>query len=211
MFYKEQIRNLQQTLLEEMSDARFVAALETALAVHGVKDCSALARLDVSSGLFWHLARKYDRVVTKDGNSNYIRHNDAYIREGTHADIVAVDGIFAYSLDGLKARYELHSQTRELSALASRYIASDIAAFQARQAKPKATPTAAVGAGPAWGELDADEAEFEAQCKRADWYYSYSDDIGVYRRGKAHCDQLKAAADSKGGNYTLIYKHYSSK
>lgn len=59
--------------------------------------------------------------------------------------------------------------------------------------------------------MTEDEQVFEKLCIRADWYYSYSDDINVYRAGKAGCEQLQKEAGQLGGNFALIYKYYSTK
>jgi len=211
MTYKEQLRALQESLLAEVPDARVVATLGSALVVHGFKASAYPMRLDVSGSLFQHLIKKYDCSIIQNSGDKILLFNGAYITEGTFSDIVSVDAIKVYSLDGLRTRYEAQSRVGKLGSIAAGYIAADIAAFQAEQAKPKPESVVTEVKGPTWGELDAEELAFEVECKSADWYYSYSDDLSVYRCGKAQCEQLEAVARNKGGNYALIYKHYSSK
>ena len=60
-------------------------------------------------------------------------------------------------------------------------------------------------------EAATGDAEFDAYRKDVlnhDYYYHYSDDGGVYRRGSEHAAKIKKIADEKGGIYLAFYKHY---
>lgn len=192
MFYKADLLEIQQELLAKVSGARVVAALETALMIHGLAPVSTVARFDVSSGLYHYLIKKYNCQVFKLGASEVIEYRGAYLMEGTYSDITQVDGIYVYGLNGLRMRYAVQGQTIEEA-----------------QAQPPEVAVAVNGVN--WGDLDTEEAAFEVECKAADWYYSYSDDLGVFKRGREKCDRLKAVAEAKGGKYAQIYRYYSER
>lgn len=56
--------------------------------------------------------------------------------------------------------------------------------------------------------------EFKDYChqlERHDWYFTFSDDHDVYRRGSASEDKLKQIADKNGGQYALMFDAYCNK
>jgi len=61
--------------------------------------------------------------------------------------------------------------------------------------------------------LEEAQADFVKRVSKADWYYSYSDDLSVYRAGKAECDALKTEGKTLGFNWSKFnvenYTDYS--
>lgn len=55
------------------------------------------------------------------------------------------------------------------------------------------------------------EVAFEEACKRHDWYWSYSDDNSVWRKGRDNLKTLEETRDQLGANAKLIFDKYSSR
>lgn len=202
-----------QTKLAAISPNRdIVATSVTALFVHGVEpECKAM-RFDVSASLFAAIVQATGATVTDskiEGRRAKV-YADTWIQEGTRLGKVFRDGICVYDLEDIKVRYEIQGRSQSYGlADHARAAAHKIQKFQDRQAMPKPEPVVVVT--PDQMGLDADEQAFADLCAKADWYYSYSDDNDVWRRGRDSCAALKATADGKGGKYTQVYKYYSSK
>lgn len=52
---------------------------------------------------------------------------------------------------------------------------------------------------------------FRLMCLQHDWYYSYSDDGGVWRRGNDRQKKLEAIVAEKGGKYKDYWDNYALK
>lgn len=55
---------------------------------------------------------------------------------------------------------------------------------------------------------DAEFDEFARQVRGHDWYYQYSDDGAVFRRGADNHERLEAIAKIKGGIYQKYWEYY---
>lgn len=56
-----------------------------------------------------------------------------------------------------------------------------------------------------------EEEAFKAECEKMDWYYTYSDDNSVWRRGQAERKRLEARRDELGGNAPAIFRAVSTR
>lgn len=215
MIRKNEIVALAKEVQAYAPNETVVAAGTTALILHGVMEATTHAHFHVSATMFETIrAARHSVVATVEGR-RMIQVGDAvWVHEGPYLDTTFVEGVKVYTLNGLRVRYELQGRGTHRGALEARCLAGDIARHQVKMDELAAVPAGAVvpvKVLPHWGELTEAEQAYEARCVRADWYYSYSDDINVYRAGKASCGDLKAEADKQRGNYSLIYKYYSTK
>lgn len=215
MIRKNEIIALAQEIQAYAPDCVVVATGTTALILHGVMDATTRAHFHVSSTLFEAIrVARHCFVAQVDGRRMMQVGHEISVHEGPYLDITSVDGVKVYTLESMRVRYELQGQGTHLGALEARCLAGDIARHQVKLEELASVPADSVvpvKVLPNWGELTEAEQAYEARCDRADWYYSYSDDITVYRAGKASCEELKAEADKLQGNYSLIYKYYSTK
>lgn len=61
------------------------------------------------------------------------------------------------------------------------------------------------------GNTDDEELkDYALRLSRHDWYYSFSDNCGVYRRGSDVERSLKEVAATKGGKYKELYDLYNN-
>jgi hypothetical protein len=210
MVYKNQLLALQTQVQAYGPNRSVVAGAATSLVVHGVLDSVARAHFDVSSTLFEAAAAEHKVYfyASINGNRAFQIGHDLTLCEGVRLGVVMVDGIHVYDLETLYVRYDARSRGE---AIWAGHISVKIAERLAELAKPKPEAVAPVKPGPTWGELNEAETAYEQRCSRADWYYSYSDDIRVFRAGKESCEKLKAEAAEQGGNYALIYKYHSTR
>lgn len=51
--------------------------------------------------------------------------------------------------------------------------------------------------------------EFYKELERHDWYYCWSDDSGVYRRGEADWNRLEGIAKAGGTSYVRLMTDFS--
>ena len=123
----------------------------------------------------------------------YYRH-DVTIYEGTNLGKEMVDGLWVYPFKSIKARLEIMGDRRDIRLPEVKTTVEEIK-------DEKVVKT--------FDNLTEEQAAFEARCKAADWYYDYSDDIRVFRRGRDQCEALKKEAEVHGGVHLDIYKHYS--
>lgn len=170
---------------------------ETSLVAHGVMDNKVVAGVDVSATLFNRIAEATGNIVRTSQGRRYLQYShEVVIREGTHCGIEMKDGVHVYPFKNIKTRLEFYGDRRNLQLPEVK---------EAETVKPKNT------APKEFVNLTEEQATFELRCKAADWYYSYSDDAGVYRRGRAQCEGLKKEAEEHGGIHLDIYKYYSSR
>lgn len=202
-----------QTKLSAISPSRDIVATSlTALFVHGVDTELHCLRFDVSASLFAAIVKATGATVVDRKEEGRVAKVDVdtWIHEGTRLSKEFRNDICVYPLEDIKIRYEVQGRSNDYGlADHSRAFAQKIQAFQDKAAMPKPEPVVVVT--PDQMGLDADEQAFADLCAKADWYYGYSDDIDVWRRGRDSCAALKATADGKGGKYTQVYKYYSSK
>lgn len=213
MVYKSQLLALQAQVRAYAPGHNVVAGAATSLVVHGIMDNVSRACFDVGARLF--AAAAAEHKVRFYGDINGCRAfqigHDLTLCEGVFTGIVEVDGIHVYDLESLYVRYDARSRGEGSEAIWAGHVSVKIAERLAELAKPLPEKVEPVKPGPTWGELNEAETAYEQRCNRADWYYSYSDDIRVYRAGKECCDRLKLEADDLGGNYALIYKYHSTR
>lgn len=211
MIYKNDLLALQAQVQQYYPDGKVVLSDESSLLVFGLKDSLVSVTFDVSASLFARAVKATgSSVFIKDGNKTTRICDLVYLAEGVNLGQVKVDGLLMYNLKSIIARFNYKGSMSGDSSLANRIIAQRLAEYQEEQAKskqvvPPATPQ------PTWGELTEVEQVFEQRCIKADWYYSYSDDIRVYRAGKEVCDSLEKEARANGGNHQLIYRYYSTR
>ena len=168
---------------------------ETSLHAHGVMDTVSTAGVDVSATLFAKIAKAIGNgILTKNGRRFMYYRHDVTIYEGTNLGKEMVDGLWVYPFKSIKARLEIMGDRRDLRL-------PEVKASVEEVKVEKVVKT--------FDNLTEEQAAFEVRCKTADWYYGYSDDISVYRRGRDQCDDLKVEATKKGGVYLDIYEHYS--
>mgnify|MGYP000900376865 CR=1 FL=1 len=195
MIYKSNLASAQALVSCFAKDERVACSDETSLVLYGIMDCAVVAHFDVSSTLFAAAKQATGRPVTNlQGRRSLTLSDDVIIHEGTRPSIIRHEGIYTYPLEDIQTRFKLKGDRRDLSAP------------PARSVPPKSAPK-----GPTWGELSAEEQDYEARCKRADWYYSFSDDRMVWRNGRDCCEALRKEATAKGGVYVDIYKYYSTR
>lgn len=198
----------------------------TALVVHGCMNRTVSISLDVSSHSFRDLTEGLPpaKIQKVSGAMMCSPRRDVYIREGINLGEALVNGVRTYSLTSIKDRAELlasrpghtgwsdacsmlssiQHHEREVEEAASRKAAEEAARLKVVTDRQTAEERFLKDADPELiGYVD--------RCKRADWYYSYSDDIAAYRLGKEVCTKLEAEARTKGGMYLEVYRHYSSK
>jgi hypothetical protein len=170
---------------------------ETSLVAHGVMDNKVVAGVDVSATLFNRIAEATGNIVRTSQGRRYLQYShEVIIREGTHCGVEMKDGVHVYPFKNIKTRLEIMGDRRDLRL-------PEVKAAGKEVKVQKVVKT--------FDNLTEEQAAFEARCKTADWYYSYSDDAGVYRRGRAQCEGLKKEAEEHGGIHLDIYKYYSSR
>lgn len=207
-------------------DGTLVVGGFTALVVHGYMASTASVSLDVSSRAFRDLAEGLStaNVQRVNGTRWCSPIPDVYVREGIQLGDVLVGGIRTYSIAGIKARAELlatrpghlgwgdacvtlsviQAHERKVEKAAERRAAEEETRLKVATNRQEIEEGFLKGA-------DQQLVEFIDRCKRADWYYSYSDDLTAYRRGKEVCTELEATARTKGGVYKEVYAHYSTR
>lgn len=201
-----------------VGDNTVVASARAALVVHGVIDVCNMASFDVSATAFAIIAAEYKQPVLTVGGirRTMLERGGVIIFEGTYIDTVPVNDIVTYKLEGMKCRSDAWGRPgsshndKELH----RSLTIAIEQHQEKQVHAEArAATAALKDAPKvkrWNdsELTDDERKFEEACLAHDWYYSYSDDIIVWRNGNAK--QLEIEADLKrvGGNAHAIFQFY---
>ena len=170
---------------------------ETSLVAHGALETITTAGVDVSASLFAKIAKAIGNTIqTKKGRRFMHYRHDVTIYEGTSLGKEMVDGLWVYPFKSIKARLEIMGDRRDIRLPEVKTTVEEIK-------DEKVVKT--------FENLTDDQATFELRCKAADWYYSYSDDLSVYRRGRDQCEALKKEAEVHGGIHLDIYKYYSSK
>jgi len=206
MFVKAQLLDLQAAIQEFHLDGTVVVSDDTCLLAYGMLDSAVEVHFDVNATLFQAIVAATGITV-----GGHALHREAqyshgvFIHEGVYAGKTKVDELYVYDLENLRVRLERRGRKNLKACIA----AESGAKFQAELAAP--APVAPVPAGPTWGELNEAEQAYELRCQKADWYYGFSDYLPAYKAGKADCEALEAEAKKQGGNYALLYKHYSSK
>lgn len=132
---------------------------------------------------------------------------------------VVVNGLTTYPLEDvlLRARHQAGNKGSLAKQAETILIRADlIAQLQAAEAATTLEPVVPAFDGKTTKvreydpeTLTKEEKEFEDSCRRADWFYGYSDDIRVYKAGKVHCDSLVATSKRLGGVYLQILKFYN--
>lgn len=208
MFRKNDIARIQKEIQAYDIGGDCIAGDTTCLVVYGINDMTTTISFDVSRSLFDAILSSMNVSCHGTVNQRSFHYDhDVIVSEGVYGGEVMVDGIKVYNLAGLHTRFSLKGNT----SFPCRILAGSIKELMdnpkvSEVVKPVTPPTPVKS----WGALSAEESLYEEACQKADWYYSYSDDASVYRRGKAECEGLKAKA-GQGGNYALIYKYYSTK
>ncbi|MNP89094.1 hypothetical protein D3C85_14940 [compost metagenome] len=198
MIRKSDLIAIQQQVRAYGLEHSVVFSDETSLIHYGIVESSAVAHVDVSSSLFIKIANDTGNAVTTNkGRRSLVMNDKVVIHEGTNLGKVMIDGIYVYPIEHIQSRLKIRGDLRDLSL--------------PKAAEPKKAEEAPVKQIPTWDNMTEAEADFEARCKRADWYYSYSDDIRCYRAGKSQCEALQSEAASHGGVYSEIYKYYSTR
>ncbi|ARV77175.1 hypothetical protein FDI21_gp004 [Pseudomonas phage Noxifer] len=196
-------------------DAKVALADNTALFFHGIVKTANSAIFEVSATLFETARQRTGNFVSTDlGVRGLFLRDGLLLLEGVHADIVWQEGVPMYTLEAMRVRYELMGRGEKPFASSHARFAYDIGQLQAKLAEPEpaapvAQPVAHVE--PDFGELTEAEAAFRDRCKKADWYYGYSDSLQVFKAGRACCDALKAESVQHGGNYAALYQYYSTR
>jgi len=168
---------------------------ETSLVAHGALETITTAGIDVSATLFAKIAKAIGNTIqTKKGRRFMYYRHDVTIYEGTNLGKEMVDGLWVYPFKSIKARLEIMGDRRDIRLPEVKTVVEEIK-------DEKVVKT--------FDNLTEEQAAFEARCKAADWYYDYSDDINVFRRGRDQCNGLKVEATEKGGVYLDIYEYYS--
>ena len=208
MFRKADIARIQKEIQAYDIGEDCIAGDTTCLVVYDINDATTTISFDVSRSLFDAIlsAKAVPCQGTVNQRSLHYDH-DVIVKEGVYGGEVMVDGVKVYNLAGLHTRFRLKGNT----SVPCRILADSIRELMDNPkvsvaVKPVAPPTPVKS----WGVLSAEESLYEVACQKADWYYSFSDDASVYRRGKAECEGLKVKAE-RGGNYALIFKYYSTK
>lgn len=197
MIYNSSLKSVFDRINAFADGDRIVFSDETGLIHYGVMQCTAVANVDVSSTLLHRIAKATGHPLIKESGRNTLQldHN-IKLHEGANLGSVHVkEGYYVYPFENTKARLKINGYKGPLDLPEVKEPAS--------LKKEEKVPT--------WGELSEAEMDYEARCKRADWYYSFSDDQRAWRSGKAECEALQKEAMSNGGNYDLIYKYYSTR
>lgn len=195
-------------------DAKVALADNTALFFHGIVKTARTATFEVSATLFETARQRTGNFVSTDlGVRGLFLRDEILLLEGVHGDIISQDGIPMYTLEAMRVRYELMGRGEKPFASSHARFAYDIGQLQAKLAAPEpVAPAAPVEhVEPDFGVLTEAEEAFRARCKKADWYYGYSDSLQVFKAGRACCDALKAESVQHGGNYAVLYQYYSSR
>lgn len=208
MFRKADIARIQKEIQAYGIGEDCIAGDTTCLVVYGINDVTTTISFDVSRSLFDAILSAKDVSCQGTVNQRSLHYDhDVIVKEGVYGGEVMVDGVKVYNLAGLHTRFRLKGNT----SVPCRIIAGSIKELMENQPTvPVVKPVTPKTPTKEWGDLSVEEGRYEELCRRADWYYSYSDDASVYRRGKAECEQLEAKA-AQGGNYALIYNYYSNK
>lgn len=197
MIRKNDLLALQNSIRQYNLEEKVVLNDESSLLFHGCKDSMMAVGFDVSSTIFETIYRELRHPLFKQGGQREMKVNDLVIvREGMHVNRQCVDGVWVYPFEDIKTRLKLKGDLRHL----------ELPEVKAREERVKVEEVVKT-----FENLTDDQATFELRCKAADWYYSYSDDLSVYRRGRDQCEALKKEAEVHGGIHLDIYKYYSSK
>jgi len=195
MIRKHDLLAIQNTLRQYAMEEKVVLNDESSLLFHGCKDSMVAVGFDVSSTMFAIIYNELRHPVFNHGGQREIKVNDlVIIREGMHLNRECVDGVWVYPFEDIKTRLKLKGDLRHL---------------ELPEVKPRAERVKVEKVVKTFDNLTDEQAAFEARCKAADWYYDYSDDIRVFRRGRDQCEALKKEAEVHGGIHLDIYKYYS--
>lgn len=209
MVNKSQLKELQEFIRSFITDGadghEVITSDETSLVVYGILDNIEMPCFDVSSAIFAEVAKKWPVDTSNKLNPTSIIDGRVKVRLGRNLGITVVDGIYVYDIDSLETRFAFYGRGMSESCTRSRRFAEELAN------KKDGATCAQVERTTTWGVLDEAEATYEALCKKADWYYSYSDDHSVFKRGRDECAGLEKTANVNGGNYKLIYNYYSNR
>jgi hypothetical protein len=214
MITKTDLLAMQNQVLAYGPDERIALSDASGLLYHGIVKSAENGHFDVSATLFAAIvAATGNHVALIDGQRMTRIGDRITISEGTHLDIVKVDGLAMYTTESMRVRYELKGRGVRPFASTHARFAYDLGQLQAKLDNPPAAePSAPVApAEPDFGVLTEAETAFLERYKRADWYYSYSDDPRVYRAGKAECEALEQESREHGGKYAAIHQHYSNR
>jgi hypothetical protein len=216
MFQKSDVLPVYNSIQAYVPDARVALSDISVLAYHGIFKSNNAMTFEVSSTLFETVAQRTGKYVSTDkGVRGLFLRDDVLLLEGTRAGIEMVDGIPMNDLEGIRVRYKMTGESNAPFTSHHARIAYDISQWQAQRdgSLPAATAqhdvTPVAKPEPTWGVLTEAEEVFKARCERADWYYSYIDNTQLYKARKAVCDELETEAKQLGGNYVLLYTHYS--
>lgn len=225
MVYKNQLQELQEFIksfnahcLHGAGGHEVIASDETSLVVYGILDNIEMPCFDVSSAIFTEVAKKWPVDMSDKLNPTSIIDGRVKVRLGRNLGITVVDGIYVYDIASLETRFAIYGRGMSERCTRFRRFAEELANMKDEMRQARAKGTSQLGATCAqvertavWGALDEAEATYEALCKKADWYYSYSDDHSVFKRGREECAGLEKTANVNGGNYKLIYNYYSNR
>lgn len=197
MIRKSNLLAIQNTIQSYSKDEKIVLNDESSLLFHGCKDYMVAVGFDVSSTMFSIIHQALRHPVFKQGGVREMKVDDlVIIREGMHINRECIDGVWVYPFEDIKTRLKLKGDLRHL---------------ELPEVKPRAERVKVEEVVKTFENLTDEQVVFELKCKTADWYYSYSDDRSVYRRGRDQCEALKKEAEAHGGIHLDIYKYYSSK
>lgn len=155
MVYKGMLAMFAEALQTTFPGQRFAACQYTALLVHGLYDSTEYAHFDVSATMFEMAREQHPGFVgTIDGQRTLKFSDEIYFHEGTFADIVIVDGVPTYELEGLRVRAEHKGQSDRPGAFASSLLAKTIAQRQVELAKPPVEPYVKPTPQKTWGGVD---------------------------------------------------------
>lgn len=221
MFNAKQIVEVVTGLEKKIGAGGVAVAGLSALCMYGMHRVVETIRLEASSTAFHQLSKQPGAKVYPLGSQKMLTLGECVIMEGLRLGNKTVNGIEVCGLDGIKARSEVLARRPGADGWAEACQLLAIIEHHESQQKADEERTArleqvreaakAVKEASRPKAVTEDEQAFEARLRGADWYYSYSDSLAVYKSGKERCEALQREASEKGGNYVALYNWYSAK